>query len=145
MNKVRHYRGGYQSARMTDSARELRKKSTSAESLLWQHLRNRRLNGFKFRRQHQFGDYIADFFCHEAKLVIECDGSAHNSNERWNHDQDRDAYMIQQGIRVMRFKNEEVLHHIEEVLDRIAGFLPSPFGRRAGEEGLRQLNRTVSS
>jgi len=78
MNRGRQYRGGYQFAGLVNLARELREKHTPSEALLWQLLRNRRLFGFKFRRQHQFGDYIADFYCHEARLVIECDGSVHD-------------------------------------------------------------------
>ena len=92
MIKQRQYRGGYQLAGLLELARELRKRQTSAETLLWQLLRDRRLLGFKFRRQHQFGDYVADFYCHEAKLVIECDGRVHQASERWQHDQNRDAY-----------------------------------------------------
>jgi very-short-patch-repair endonuclease len=79
--------------------------------------------GFKFRRQHQFGDYIADFYCHEAQLVIECDGSIHETNENWQHDQLRDAYMVGQGLRVLRFKNEDVLNNTVEVLRKIANCL----------------------
>ena len=145
MIRGRHYRGGYQSAGLTDSARELRKKGTSAESLLWQHLRNRKLHGFKFRRQHQFGDYIADFFCYEARLVVECDGRVHEANEQWNHDQNRETYMVELGLRVVRFTNEEVLDHIERVIDRIATYLPSPSGRRAREEGLADEIGSISS
>ena len=100
MKRARQYRGGYQSSGLKDLARELRKNETSAEALLWKLLRNRQLLGFKFRRQHQFGDYVADFYCREAQLVIECDGSVHDQNEQWHHDQDRDAYMIGQGLRV---------------------------------------------
>jgi very-short-patch-repair endonuclease len=81
--------------------------------------------GFKFRRQHQFGNYIADFYCHEAQLVIECDGSIHNLNDSWQHDQSRDVYMIGQGLRVLRFSNEEVLENTGAVLLKIAEYLPS--------------------
>ena len=88
----RQFRGGYQVTGLVELARELRKKQTSAEGLLWQLLRKRQLLEFKFRRQHQFGDYVADFYCHEAQLVIECDGSVHESNASWHHDQERDAY-----------------------------------------------------
>ena len=105
----RQYRGGYQVTGLVELARELRTKQTSAEGLLWQLLRNRQLMEFKFRRQHQFGDYVADFYCHEAQLVIECDGSVHESNQQWYHDQGRDAYMISQGLRVLRFTNDRVL------------------------------------
>ena len=135
MNKGRQYRGGYQSSRLKERARELRKKQTSAEELLWVLIRNRQLHGFKFRRQHQFGDYVADFYCHEAQLVIECDGSVHEDNEQWHHDQNRDAYMIAQGLRVVRFSNAAILNDPESVLDEIVRSLPSPFGRRAGDEG----------
>src|SRR5438132_12235795 len=98
MIRARQYRGGYQFAGLRKLARELRKKPTSAEELLWQLLRGRQLLGFKFRRQHQFGDYVADFYCREARLVIECDGLVHDRNEQWHHDQILDAYIISQHI-----------------------------------------------
>jgi len=111
------------------------KKQTPAEMLLWQLLKNRHLFGFKFRRQHQFGDYIADFYCHEARLVVECDGPVHEPNEQWHHDQNRDAYMIAQGLRVLRFTNEQILDNTENVLEEISKYLPSRAERSAGEEG----------
>ena len=98
MNRERHYRGGYQLAGLVALARELRNKQTPAEALLWQLLRNRQLCGFKFRRQHQFGDYIADFYCYDAQLVIECDGPVHQPNEQWHHDQNRNAYHDRTGL-----------------------------------------------
>jgi very-short-patch-repair endonuclease len=128
VRKQRHYRGGYQSAGQAKLARELRTAQTSAEKLLWQFLRNRQLLGFKFRRQHQFGDYVADFYCREASLVIECDGPVHEENERWHHDAQRDAYMISQGVRVLRFSNDRVLDHTADVLKEIANHLPRPSG-----------------
>jgi type I restriction enzyme R subunit len=136
MRKARQYRGGYRFSGLKERARELRRDQTSAEALLWDVLRNRQLLGFKFRRQHQFGDYIADFYCREASLVVECDGSVHDQNEAWNHDQNRDAYMVGQGLRVLRFTNLQVLNEIEKVLEQIEKYLPSPLGRRVGEEGL---------
>jgi very-short-patch-repair endonuclease len=136
MKAKRQYRGGYQVAGQTEFARELRRESTSAENLLWQSLRNRRLLGFKFRRQHQFGDYIGDFFCSEANLVIECDGEIHERNESWHHDQARAAYMISQGLRVLRFSNQRILNDTDSVLREIEMHLPSPSGRGAGGEGL---------
>lgn len=123
VKKRRHYRGGFNRAGMLTRARELRANQTLAESCLWEKLRNRQLYGFRFRRQHQFGDYIADFYCHEAQLVLECDGSVHETNENWRHDQARDAYMVGQGLRVLRFTNEEVLNNTDEVLRKIAEFL----------------------
>jgi len=104
-------------------ARDLRMRQTEAETLLWQLLRNRQLLGFKFRRQHQFGDYIADFYCREASLVIECDGSVHERNEQWHHDQKRDAYMIFSGLRILRFTNEQILDDSETVLKEISKYL----------------------
>ncbi|MDX6443655.1 MAG: type restriction enzyme protein [Blastocatellia bacterium] len=68
--------------------------------------------------------------------MIECDGPVHQPNEQWHNDQNRDAYMIAQGLRVLRFTNEQVLNDTEKVLDEIAAFLPSPAGRGAGGEGL---------
>src|SRR6266404_7260546 len=100
----------YQFAGLKELVRELRKKQTSAEALLWELIRNRQLLGLKFRRQHQFGDYVPDFYCHEAQLVIECDGPVHEDNERWHHDQNRDAYMTAQGLRVLRVSNAEILN-----------------------------------
>jgi very-short-patch-repair endonuclease len=143
MNSARQYRGGYQFAGLVNLARELREKPTTAEALLWQLLRNRQLLGFKFRRQHQFGDYIADFYCHEARLVIECDGSVHDRNEQWHHDQNRDAYMIAQGLRVLRFTNQQVLNNTERVLEEISKYLPSISGRRVGEEVYSQGGGSV--
>ena len=120
MHTPRHYRGGYQFAGLAALARNLRKEQTSAEELLWALLRNRQLLGFKFRRQHQVGNYVADFYCRNARLVIECDGAVHRTKEQWHHDQEREAYMISQGLRVLRFPNERVLNEVEVVLDEIA-------------------------
>ena len=127
MKARRHYRGGFQFSRQKDLARQLRKNQTAAEKLLWQLLRNRQLFGFKFRRQHQIGDYIADFYCREANLVIECDGASHEPNEGWHHDQKRDAYMISQGLKVLRFSNDRILYDAANVIDEIHRFLtPAP-------------------
>jgi very-short-patch-repair endonuclease len=123
MRKERQYRGGYQFAGLLNLARELRQKQTRPEALLWQLLRDRQLLGFKFRRQHQFGDYLADFYCREARLVVECDGSVHDGKEQWHHDQNRDAYVIGQGVRVLRFTNEQVMNDTEAVLAKIVTHL----------------------
>ena len=113
--------------RLKNAPRELRRDQTSAEELIWSLLRNRQLLGFKFRCQHQFGRYVADFYCREAQLVIECDGSPHDLNEQLHHDQIRDASMELQGLRVLRFSNKIVLTDIESVLEQIAANLgPAP-------------------
>jgi very-short-patch-repair endonuclease len=113
----------FSSCGLTQRARELRTAQTAAEDKLWSFLRNKQLRGFKFRRQHQFGGYIADFYCHEAQLVVECDGSVHDGNEEWHHDQRRDAHMVANGIRVLRFTNQEILADTEKVLDTISSYL----------------------
>jgi len=133
VRKQRHYRGGYQFAGKTELARRLRAAQTPVEELLWEHLRDRKLLGFKFRRQHQFGDYLADFYCREANLVIECDGGVHDRNEQWHHDRNRDAYMFSLGIRVLRVSNDRVLNDTENVLKEIKDFLPLPLGEGRGE------------
>jgi len=140
MRKPRHYRGGLQLSGKKTLAREFRKKQTTAEDLLWQLLRNRQVLGFKFRRQHQFGDYVADFYCREANLVIECDGAIHGSNERWHHDQERDAYLISQGLKVLRFSNDRVLNDTANVVEEICQALTPALSQKG--EGERQFDLT---
>ena len=100
-------------------SRELRKNMTDAERHLWSKLRMRQLKGFQFYRQRIFGDYIVDFFCHRAKLVIEVDGGQHYSDEMAQTDRKRDEYLQNHGLRVLRFTDTEVLNNIEGVIERI--------------------------
>ena len=97
-------------------ARNLRQNQTNAESIMWYLLRDRRLGGHKFRRQHPLSPYTLDFYCHEAGLVIELDGGQHAESER---DDRRDAWLGQQGLRVIRFWNNQVLQETESVLSVI--------------------------
>jgi very-short-patch-repair endonuclease len=99
--------------------RYLRKNQTAAESRLWSVLRNRKLDGRKFRRQHPIGKYIVDFYCYEENLVIEVDGSSHDNVSAVLYDEERDIYLKEQGLKVVRFRNEEIYHHIDEVLNEI--------------------------
>jgi len=139
------YRGGFEFSGLLETARELRQKQTPAEEIMWALLRNRKLMGLKFRRQHQFGEYIADFYCHEAKLVIELDGKIHE--QKIAKDKKRDAYMQAIGLTVLRFANEDFLSDPEAILNKIANALPdekssSPSGRGGGEglpDHIRQL------
>ena len=101
----------------TTFARQLRKRMTDAESQLWRHLRRRNIEGFKFRRQHPLGPFVADFACLEARLIVEIDGGQHD--ERESYDGRRDAWLSQQGYRVLRFWNNEVLCETESVLEVI--------------------------
>jgi very-short-patch-repair endonuclease len=100
-------------------ARASRKGATEAEDLLWQHLRNRQLDGSKFRRQHPLAGFVADFFCFEAKLVIEVDGSYHDETEQKDYDEGRAYELAELGLTVLRFRNEEVLQDTAGVLERI--------------------------
>jgi len=121
-----HYRGGLQFSGLVDRARELRQKQTPAEDIAWELLRDRRFEGLKFRRQHQLGNYIADFCCAEHKLDIEVDGDVHRSTEVIAKDAQRDAYLRSMGYTVLRFQNQFVLDRPEEFLSQIAAALASP-------------------
>ena len=95
-------------------ARELRKNSTKAESVLWQALRNRRLKGLKFRRQHPIGHYIVDFCCPEKKVIIELDGGYHLYT--YEKDQKRQRELESLGYRVLRFWNEDILEDLGAIV-----------------------------
>ncbi len=99
--------------------RELRQDATDAEKLLWSFLRNRGVHDAKFRRQHPLANYILDFYCHEARLAIELDGSHHNENEQITFDEERTRALAQEGVRVIRFWNNDVLKKTELVLETI--------------------------
>ena len=98
--------------------KENRDYATEAEDFLWQHLRNNQL-GVKFRRQHAIADYIADFFCLKANLIIEVDGGYHNSKEQMEDDEIRTRHLNELGYRVIRFTNEEILLNIDFCLEII--------------------------
>ena len=99
-------------------AEELRKNQTEDEKLLWQRLKRNQL-GVRFKRQHPIWMYIADFYCHELKLVIEVDGSIHNVKEVIESDMIRQEDIVSFGIRVIRFTNKEVRTDIGSVISRI--------------------------
>ena len=99
--------------------RELRQESTEAEKLLWAELRNRKLNGLKFRRQHPLDKFIVDFYCNERKIVVELDGSVHDEKINKDHDEARTAMLAGLNVIVLRFQNEEVISNIEDVLNKI--------------------------
>lgn len=128
-------RGGFDFRGLVERARQLRKNQTPAEEVLWEILRNRQFHDLKFRRQHQIGEYIVDLYCHEHNLVIEADGDVHDADHQKKHDKKRDAYLSSIGMTVLRFRNEDILNNTDSVLRGIASALPSPLGRRAGDEG----------
>lgn len=99
-------------------AGELRKQQTFAEELLWQYLKTKPL-GFKFRRQHAYGSYILDFYCHRLKLVIEVDGSIHNEEEIKRNDEIRQKDLENDKLCVIPFTNDELRLHKDKVITRI--------------------------
>jgi very-short-patch-repair endonuclease len=106
-------------------ARILRRHPTPAEDTLWRALRGSRFEGAKFRRQVSFDRYVVDFYCHAAKLAIELDGKQHE----WfaKYDADRSDLLERRGVRVIRFKNEDLLNDLDSVLARIKAELRLPF------------------
>ena len=129
--------------RKTGRARELRGASTDAERKLWRHLRNRQLEGLKFRRQVPLFGFYADFYCESANIVVELDGGQHASQTEW--DANRTKVMQEAGIHVLRFWNNEVLENIEGVLAEIVritkGATPHPVPLPLGEGTVRQPER----
>ena len=103
-------------------ARELRKHGTPAEKILWKHLRNRKLAGLRFLRQHPIGGYIADVYCPVLKLVIKLEGSVHDEPEQRKFDRERFAEFRIRGFRVLRVRNEVVMTDVNQVLGKILSF-----------------------
>ncbi len=110
-------------------ARALRQSPTTAEQLLWRHLRNRQLAGTKFRRQHPLGPYILDFVCLEQGLVVEVDGGQHADLQAQAYDRQRAVWLRQQGLRVLRFWNHEVVQQTNEVLAHVLQALTPALSR----------------
>ncbi len=98
---------------------ELRKNQTVAERKLWQRLRSKRLEGIKFFRQYSVGPYILDFYCPKVRLGIELDGGQHSLEENQNYDLEPSSFLETNGIKVLRFWNNEVMRNFEGVLERI--------------------------
>lgn len=101
---------------LKDTRDYLRKNMTEAELVLWEVLKDKKLKGRKFRRQHSIGYYIADFYCPSEKLVIELDGQHHYTPEGIAKDLERDNHLDMMKIKVLRFENKEVLTNLTNVL-----------------------------
>ncbi len=101
-----------------ENAKKLRQNMTDAEITLWVYLKQSP-EGYKFRRQHPLGNYIIDFYCHKAKMVVELDGSIHHLPEVMQNDKLRQQYLEESGLKVIRFTNKEVLHNVHLVLHTI--------------------------
>lgn len=105
------------------NAKSLRKQLTPQEYKLWQLLRNSKLNNKKFKRQYPIGKYIVDFVCIEKMLVIELDGSGHNTNKQIEYDYERTKYLNWRGFKVIRIWNNEIDSNIDGVVDYILKYL----------------------
>jgi 5-methyltetrahydrofolate--homocysteine methyltransferase len=129
---------------MKEHAKNMRNKPTEAEALLWDVLSNKKLDDFKFRRQHIIGSYIADFICLKKGLIIEIDGLVHQLPENKTSDKDRTKWLNEQGYRVIRFTNQEVLSNLDDVLERLKETLKvSPLGSEGARYAGRILMATV--
>ena len=107
-------------------ASELRSHSTQSEIYLWEELKGKQLDGFRFIRQKPIGNYIVDFYCKEAKLVIELDGLSHQAEATMDKDKEKESYLESMGLRVLRFEDEEVVKDRANVLRVIVDALHTP-------------------
>ncbi len=108
-------------SQLRQRARQLRRGATLAEAILWQALRLRTTTGFKWRRQHPIGPFIADFYCAEHRLIVELDGPVHDSQVE--RDAKRTERLEREGYRVIRFRNEDVEDDVAAVIERIIGWI----------------------
>jgi len=106
----------------TTRAKQLRRNSTRAETILWNRLRAKQLCGIRFRRQQRIGTYIVDIYCPSVRLVIELDGVSHEGDAKALSDRQRQVYLEMQGLKVLRFFNDEIYNNTEGVLETIAAF-----------------------
>jgi 5-methyltetrahydrofolate--homocysteine methyltransferase len=117
-------------------AKSMRNKPTEAEKMLWNVLSGKGLDGFKFRRQHIIGEYIADFVCLKKNLIVEVDGSVHQLPENIISDAERTKWLLAEGFQVIRFTNYQVLFQIDQVIERISATLAAPpLGARGAGNG----------
>lgn len=103
----------------TDKRRLLRNNATKAEDILWQRLKGKQIDGYKFRRQVSITEYVVDFYCPKLKLAIEVDGVTHSTNDEIEYDNDRQARIETLGIAFLRFKNEDIFKNPEKVVTEI--------------------------
>jgi very-short-patch-repair endonuclease len=127
---------------LNERARELRRNMTFAEKILWNQLRTNKLKEFHFRRQQVIDGYIVDFYCHAFSLIIEIDGDIHK--QQVEYDAERDAHLISRGFNVLRFKNDEVVNNLPDVLEKILiacqpSDSPSRFGKGTGDRSGENL------
>ena len=134
---IRPMMDGQFQPRDTPRAKELRNAATPAERALWRCLSGRKLGGWKFSRQMPVGPYFADFLCREAQLIVELDGCSHDMRQAY--DDRRDQWLAENGFRVLRFTNGDVMANIEGVVSEIERDLaslptPNPSRKREGDK-----------
>jgi len=103
---------------LEQNRKDLRKRMTKSETLLWTRLRGKQ-SGFRFRRQHSIGSFIVDFYCSECNIVIEIDGITHDDEKASNRDEVKEKFLKDKGITILRFNDQEVLKNINEVVEGI--------------------------
>jgi len=130
--------------KIVQRARELRRNPTDTERKLWHHIRDKRIENFRFRRQRPIGKYIVDFICLEVNLVIELDGGHHADQQQY--DAERTKYLTAQGLHVLRYWNNDVMQNIEGVLEDIRAALllrtPSQPSPQEGKERSAPIEAT---
>jgi len=102
-----------------EMAEQLRQRMTEAEIILWEALSNKKLDGLKFRRQHAIDRFVVDFYCHKHKLIIELDGDVHLKEDVKLNDINREEELKEHGLKILRFKNEDVFNDLPKVLEKI--------------------------
>ena len=134
------------------AARTLRCTMTDAEQLLWSCLRRKQLGGYRFRRQHPIDRFVLDFYCSKTKLAVELDGGQHNTPDAHLQDQERTTFLGKQGIKVIRFWNNDVFSNTDGVLESIYLALqqltpvplPSPPPLGEGAQNIHHVNVTAA-
>jgi very-short-patch-repair endonuclease len=127
--KIAGYCTMYMHAKKKEFARYLRKEETFPEKVMWEIFKDRRFCGLKFRRQHVLVGFIADFYCHERRLIVELDGWRHIKQK--DYDCARDEILLSEGYSIIRFRNDEVVGDLKGVLLRLRNALtPSPLSQR---------------
>ena len=117
-------------------SQKLRSNVTDAERKLWSKVRLDKIKGYRFYRQKPIGNYIVDFYCPKAKLIIELDGGQHLENRALAYDETRTSYLGSLGLKVLRFSDIDVLHNIEGVVETVIQNLPqSLFAKEGNPEG----------
>ena len=142
------------SLRQRSRAKQLRLAMTPAETLLWRYIKAHRIDGLGFRRQVPFRNYIADFACHAAQLIVELDGASHEFEDQRRKDEARDAFFTSEGFQVLRFSNDDVMSNLEGVVEairqaaaaRVCGSPPSPaLPHKGGGSRKAQRSRLTGS